>query len=283
MKRLPIICKNGIGDSFLVLGRVPIAFLGNIGFRFNIFYSSTQHPAQKIIIPFFHEIRYCNFVEREPSASEKWIFTKLMSLSMRSDKIWCPPFGLPPRQKSKGSGKRILLHTHLDGHHGWKGASAKMWPIENWVELCRKLHAEEWEVAILEWDEGAIHELQNECPFLKDGRRERLLDMVKSFGEYDFLFSIDSWSKYVAVWAELKQVVALSDLSSGYTGFETISPKQVARWWFHGVLNHPKVRVLGLEERQGVYSYKYSQISEMSVENAIDAIREVVGNEIANE
>jgi hypothetical protein len=267
-----------------VLGRVPIAILGKLGFRFSIFYTTAEHPARKILEPFFKGIRYCEYKGAEPTSLQKWVFSKMKSLSMRTRKIWKPPFD--SLAKIKGSSyklKKILLHTHLDGHHGWKGATAKMWPIENWIELCRKLHVDGWEISVLEWDESAWSELQNACGFLRDGRRRDLLATVHSFEEYDFLFSIDSWSKYVAVWAGLKQVVALSDLRSGYTGFETISPKQVARWWFHGVLNHPKVRVLGLEERWGVYSYTYSQISEMSVEHAIDAIRDVAGNENANE
>lgn len=158
-----------------------------------------------------------------------------------------------------------------------------MWPIENWIELCRKLHDDGWEVSILEWDEDAIRKLQIECPFLKDGRRGGLLDTVKSFAEYDFLFSIDSWSKYVAVWVGMNQVVAIADLRSGYSGFEAISPAQVARWWFHGVLNHPNVKVLGLENNGNSYSYTYSQISEMTVDNAINSIRDVAGNPNPNE
>jgi hypothetical protein len=170
--------------------------------------------------------------------------------------------------------KKILLHTHLDGHHGWKGATAKMWPIENWVELSRKLHDHGWEVSILEWDEDAISKLQIECPFLKDGRRGGLLDTVKSFVEYDFLFSIDSWSKYVAVWFGLKQVVAISDLRSGYTGFETISPNQVANWWFHGVLGNRNVEVLGLKKAErGDYIYTLSKIADMAVDRAWLAIQ----------
>ena len=266
-----------------MLGRVPIAILGKLGFRFVLFYTSQGHPAQKILEPFFRGIRYCDYIEREPSIRERWIFSKMLSLSMRTTKIWRPPFELPAIRKNKSLGRKILLHTHLDGHHGWKGATAKMWPIRNWIELCRRLHEDGWEVSILEWDEVAINELQTACPCLLDGRRGGLLNTVKSFAEYDFLFSIDSWSKYVAVWAGMKQVVAISDLRSGYTGFETISPKQVATWWFHGVLNHPKVRVLGLESEEKGYSYTYSQISEMSVTNAIDAIRYLAGNANANE
>jgi hypothetical protein len=49
MISLPIICSHGIGDSFLVLGRVPIAILGKLGFRFSIFYTTAEHPARKIL------------------------------------------------------------------------------------------------------------------------------------------------------------------------------------------------------------------------------------------
>lgn len=272
--RIPLLCSNGIGDSFLILGRVPIGTLGKLGFRFKIFYTTLDHPARKILEPFFREIRYCEYTEKEPSAYEKWFFSKMLSLSMRMRKIWCPPFDQSAKYKSKGSGKKILLHTHLDGHHGWKGATAKMWPIENWVELSCKLHGDGWEVSILEWDEDAIRKLQIECPFLKDGRRGALVDTVKSFAEYDFLFSIDSWSKYVGVWAGMKQVVAIADLRSGYTGFESISPAQVARWWFHGVIENSKVKVLGLEkiERKD-YVYTLSTMADMSVDCAWLAIQ----------
>jgi len=50
---IPISCSNGIGDSFLVLGRVPIAILGKLGFRFFIFYTTAEHPARKILELFF--------------------------------------------------------------------------------------------------------------------------------------------------------------------------------------------------------------------------------------
>ena len=90
--RIPLLCSNGIGDSFLILGRVPIGILGKLGFRFKIFYTTTEHPARKILEPFFRGIRYCEYMEREPSAREKWFFSKMLSLSMRTAKIWCPPF-----------------------------------------------------------------------------------------------------------------------------------------------------------------------------------------------
>jgi hypothetical protein len=199
----------------------------------------------------------------------------MISLSLRTTKIWHPPFDTSQKNYNKRAPQRILLHTHLDGHHGWKGATAKIWPIANWVELCKKLHCEGWEISLLEWDADAFRELQSSCPFLLDGRKSGFLETVQSFLDYDFLFSIDSWSKYVAIWFDLKQVVAISDLSNGYCGFESISPTQVAKWWFHGIFNQPKVKVLGLEKNGSSYSYTYSKLSEMTVQNAIDAISQV--------
>lgn len=269
MLQLPIICCNGIGDSFLILGRVPIRILGSLGFRFSIFYTSPEHPAQRVLEPFFCGIRYCDYIEREPSPREKWFFSKMISLSMKTSKIWRPPIGCSARRKSKALPKRILLHTHLDGH------PAKTWPIQNWLALSRYLHAEGCEISVLEWDKVAMAELQSQCSFLLDGRREALLETVKSFSEYDFLFSIDSWSKYAAFWFNMQQVVAIPDLRSGYPGFNSISPTQVAKWWFHGLIGHRNVEVLGLEKTVlGHYVYSLDKIADLSVVIASKTIHE---------
>lgn len=271
MLKLPLICANGIGDSFLILGRVPIGILGKLGFRFNIFYTTPEHPARKILEPFFRGIRYCDYTSGAPSPREKWVFSKMLSLSMRTAKIWRPPFEISGKEKRQG--KKILLHTHLDGHHGWKGATAKMWPIENWIELSRRLHGDGWEISVLEWDEVAINELQTACPFLLDGRRGGLQETVKSFEEYDFLFSIDSWSKYVAVWFDMKQVVAAADVRNGYCGNETTTADRLARWWFHGIMGNRNVEALGLEKgKTSEFVYTLDKISDMDIDRVWEKI-----------
>ena len=277
MFKIPLICSAGIGDSFLLLGRIPISLLGVAGVRFRIFYSSPGHPAKKILEPFFRRIRYCDYTEREPTAREKWIFSKMLSLSMRTTKIWRPPFEFPAIRKNKSFRRKILLHTHLDGHHGWKGATAKMWPIEKWVELCRNLQEDGWEISILEWDEFAAKQMFSNCPFVSDGKKKSLFDTVRSFENYDFLFSIDSWSKYVAVWFGVKQVVAFGNLQTGYVGFEDIHPNQVAKWWFHGLIENPNVEVLGLRRDGAQYKYTYDNILDLSVGEAFRAIKKVNG------
>jgi hypothetical protein len=259
---------NGIGDSFLLLGRVPIKFLGMLGFRFSLFYTSKENPARKILEPFFREIRYCEFTEREPTAREKWLFGKMMSLSMRTTKIWRPPFRVDFCQNiPKGGPKTILLHTHLDGHHGWKGATAKIWPLENWAELCNRLHTKKWEISVLEWDESARAELFSKCPYLIDGRKKDLLETVASFREYDFLFSIDSWSKYVAVWFDMKQLVGAADVRKGYPGNETTTADRLAKWWFHGIIGHRNAEVIGLEKKEkNSFIYTLDKIADMDLD-----------------
>jgi hypothetical protein len=249
--------------------------LGKLGFRFKIFYTTLDHPARKILEPFFREIRYCEYPEKAPSAREKRFFSKMLSLSMRTRKIWCPPFAQSPKQKSKGSGKRILLHTHLDGHHGWKGATAKIWPIQNWVELSRKLHDDGWEVSILEWDSSSRLELFQKCPFLNDGRLSSDIYTFQSFSKYNCLFSVDSWSKYVAAWYDLPQVVVVPDLRVGYCGFENVSADEFAGWWMHGILDRKEVRIVGLEKKGGRYDYSLRRLDELEGKHAMKLIREV--------
>ncbi len=96
-----------------------------------------------------------------------------------------------------------------------------------------------------------------------------------SFVEYDFVFSIDSWSKYAAAWFDLRQVVAIANLQKGYVGFDKVSPERIAKWWFHGLMGNPKVKVLGLENRGNDYFYRYCQISEMGLDSVIAAITKI--------
>jgi hypothetical protein len=269
MLKIPIICCNGIGDSFLILGRVPIVIFKNLGFRFSIFYTTPDHRARRILEPFFRQIRNCDYIERKPTAREKHFFSLMMSLSMKTNTIWRPPIGYSEYRKRKDSPKRILLHTHLDGH------PAKFWPIVNWVELAHSLHAKKFHISVIEWNDAAMTELKNHCPFLLDARRDGLLETVKSFSEYDLLFSIDSWSKYAAAWFNLPQIIAVPNLQFGYPGFSAIPPMQVAKWWFHGLIGHRKVKVIGLEKTGlGDYVYNLNKIGDLGVPIVFSAIQE---------
>lgn len=271
MIRLPIICSEGIGDSLLVLGRVPIRSLGHLGIRFNVFYQATNkdHPAKKILKPLIEETRFLRFKDREPSKLEKRLFGKMMSLSQRLKKVHPLPL---VRQKS-ASGishedtnrkKKILIHTHLDGHHGWKGATAKIWKIENWISVIQSLYVSGYQISILEWDKEARDRIFRECPFVSDLSDRGLLGICREMREFVCVVSVDSWVKYVAAWCETPQVILVPDLRNGYVpGFEKIEPRRIASWWFHGLLENPIVHVIGLEKIEGSYQYTLARLDDL--------------------
>jgi len=261
----------------MLLGRVPISLLGTLGLRFNIFYedASQGHPSKKQLVPFFNEIKYARYMERNPSAYERVIWQKMCSVSARIRKVWPPPLRYDKDKsvlpKPGERNKRILIQSHLDGTHGWKGASAKMWKIENWVDFIRSLHQLGCEVGIMEWDVPARQKIMQECPYVVDQSSGLdLKHLCGLMGTYDCLISVDSWSKYAAEWCRIRQIIILPDLRKGYaTGFSEIAADQVVRWWFHGLSINARVKILGVDNVNGKWEYAWSSINDLSVEKLI--------------
>jgi hypothetical protein len=285
MFELPIICCNGIGDSLLVVGRVPIRILGSLGFRFNLFYESSEHSAKKILVPFFRKIKYVRYVERSPSKSERVLFQKMMSLSGRIRTIWAVPHSetrdKPSVRWAQADGKqtrRVAIQTHLDGHHGWKGATAKIWKIENWIAVIKELHDMECEVAIMEWDAIAMAKIKQECPYIKDVSSGSLWELCGRINGYDCIVSVDSWVKYAVAWNKSPQVILVPDLRKGYTpDFAGISAQWVAKWWFHGLLDKPKVRIIGLEKSSGQFEFTLAKLEDLKPKNLLKEIKLLLG------
>jgi ADP-heptose:LPS heptosyltransferase len=244
--------------------------LGNLGIRFNVFYqaSNQDHPAKKILKPLIDETRFVKFIDRDPSQFEKRIFGKMMSLSQRFKKV----HALPLLHDKVGPGvsdvgryrkKKILIHTHLDGHHGWKGATAKIWRVENWTSVINQLNQGGYDVSILEWDKEARGRIMTECPSVSDLSDRGLLGICREMSQYACVVSVDSWVKYVAAWNQISQVILVPDLRNGYVpGFEKIEPHRIASWWFHGLLETPMNRVIGLEKVNGSYQYTLPRLND---------------------
>lgn len=278
MIRFPIICCNGIGDSLLILGRVPIQKLAAWGIRFNLFYETPEHAAQKILVPFFNQIRYVRFVERAPSKTEKFIFQKIMSASQRLSRIWPVPF-VPraaerlPRTQPPNSSPKILLQTHLDGHHGWKGGTAKMWQIEKWISVIAALHGANCDVAVMEWEAPALAQIKNACPYVTDASKGDLRDLCLQMENFDCIVSVDSWVKYAAAWRNKRQVIMLPDLRNGYTpDFAGITADRIANWWFHGLVNNPGIKIIGLKREGEKYEFSLARLDDLKPEQLVQEI-----------
>ena len=290
MLELPIICCNGISDSLLVIGRIPIRILGALGVRFCLFYESSEHPAKKLLVPFFKEIRYVRYTECSPSKTQRLIFRKMMALSQRIRIIWKVPHLSPikhlqpdPLHQPPGATKpperarRVLIQTHLDGHHGWQGATAKIWRIENWVAVIRGLNEADCEVSVMEWDAAAMTVIMRECPFVTDATKGSLWELCSGMAECDCVISVDSWVKYGAAWSKAPQVILVPDLRNGYTSdFGGISPQWVAAWWFHGLLDKPMVRVIGLDKINGQFDYTLRSINDLEPDTLLQETKRLL-------
>lgn len=280
MFRLPIICCNGIGDSLLILGRIPIRSLAAFGIRFNVFYVSPGNSAGKILVPFFKEIKYARYVERPPGRFEKILFQKLISFFQRFGRIWPVPYSRPcnPEKSdrnipSQGAGKWILIQSHLDGHHGWQGATAKMWKIENWISLIRTLRESNHNIGLMEWDAAAKAQIQTACPYVVDAGKGSLWELCLQMKRFDCVISVDSWVKYAAAWSGSHQVIFVPDLRKGYTpDFANITADWVAKWWFHGLLDNARVHAIGLAKQNGKYEYTLASINDLKPEQVAEVV-----------
>lgn len=288
LNRLPIICGNGIGDSLLVLGRIPIELLGKVGFRFKIYYLGPESN-RTILAPFLSSIKYCVYACETPSPREHFIFGKLLSISARLKHVFKPPFVHHDLQESEDPSakqikqsrqKHILLHTHLDQNLINHGLTAKLWPLSNWTSLCRLLHQNGWTISILEWNTEMRDEILACCPFVLDGRHDNECSLYASFSQYKCVFSVDSWSKYVAAWYRIPQVVVLPDLRVGYPGFEKISATQFVSWWMYDILMMPSTLVLGLAKSGDTYYYDLPSFGALNVSDAFSAINRVYQSSI---
>jgi len=167
----------------------------------------------------------------------------------------------------------VLLHTHLDGHHGWLGAKAKIWAIENWVALVGELHGRGCDVSLIEWNVAAAQAIRSHCPYIRDVTEQNLSALCHNMRLYDCIVSVDSWVKYAAEWNHVPQVVIVPDLRSGYTpDFAQVTADWVAQWWFHGLIGKPRVTVLGLARSRHAFVYTLPTLEELRPSEVLRAI-----------
>ena len=277
MWRFPIICSGGIGDSLLKLARVPVAPWGRCGVRFNIFYDGKEHPAWQVLRDFFPAIKYCNLLSRPPKAAEYRMRNVFERIHENCQTLHAPPLPsnhsrLTLEKESRG----ILVQTHLDGHHGHAHLTAKVWSIDRWCDFFWRFQERGWGVDLLEWNDAAVDTIRERCPFIRDARKFTLLETIQSIREARCLVSVDSWTKYVAAWWKIPQVVIVPDLRNGYTpSFSGIPAPVVASRWFRGLTDSPTTHIIGLEKINGNYSYTLNSISELEVAQLNDAVESI--------
>lgn len=263
------ILSGGIGDCLIGLSRFPIKILSSLGLRICIYYNSPNNPAAPKILPILKDLEWCSLATEAPSPSDVRL-AKTLSRHFFSKQ----PFLFPPQirnleiPKPNSKCKKIIIQTHMDGHHGANHLTAKIGSAKMWAKYIHLLKNHgNYQVDILEWNLDSASNLMAACSEVKNLASDTLLDNFRRILEADLVVSVDSWSKYVARWGNKKQVIIVPDLRQNYVPyFKTLTPDEVAKGWFFGLTNRNNINIIGLEKRNQRFEYTLPSVSILDAE-----------------
>jgi len=267
--KIPIILGGGIGDCLIGLSRVPIKILSSLGFRISIYYNSPNNPAAPKILPLLQKIQGCSLESREPSNYEvrcaKILYHRLFS---KLPFIFRPQINGLEIPKPNRKCEKIIIQTHMDGHHGANHLTAKIGSVQMWAHYINLLKSHgDYQVNILEWTQDSAAKLMASCSGVRNLASDSVLDNFQKILEADLVVSVDSWSKYVARWGDKKQVIIVPDLRQNYVpSFKNYTADEVARGWFFGLTNNKSINLVGLEKKNNSFEYTLPSVSSLNPE-----------------
>jgi hypothetical protein len=282
MPRLPLKLAGGIGDCLLDISRVPISAMGAVGVGVEFYYTQPDHPASQIVKDFLPFIRRGRVSSDPLPKNLNWhrLANYLGRIFHKSPLFFAPPIIGIESKKSLHTSIRILIQTHMDGHHNLKCFSAKVWAIKNWIEYIRLISKiPNVEVRILEWDPEAVTEFVRALPNTPIIGPKKLRESIQEVAHSDILVSIDSWTKYVARWFNKKQIIVLPDLRNNYTPhFSNITADEVIHRWFFGISGRKNIKIIGVEKKGGVFQYTLDKLSNLQPNYLYEETRVLASN-----
>ena len=157
--------------------------------------------------------------------------------------------------------KNIVVQTHLDG------LPAKRWPAERWRATL---------VGLRDFFPGAaIHILDPAGAALPSG--DAIVQDALTFAQAirlversSLLISVDSWSKYVAGWKRIPQVVIVPDQTSDYP---QLNSSTVWRHSFRGLQNDPEMALVGLRPQSAKSAaYTFGAMDNLQVQDVLESV-----------
>jgi hypothetical protein len=255
---LTILSWGGIGDTLRNIGLVPHAWIyRTFGYRCRVVHKNWRDcgclPQAGAPEPvFFKEL-----IERIPSLEwrgesgehtglGRWLNRLLRDglrlLSFGRTRYY--PFtvtlteaeraALPPRPP----GFLMGVQTHLNGMR------TKHWPVEHWRSVLEQILAAH--PACHLWLFDSSSEVDALC-FDRRIASTRGLNLAQSINlveRVDLLVSLDSWTKYVAAWRGIPQIVIVPDMTSEYA---VSTAEFLSRVYLPGIIDDPKNVVMGIE------------------------------------
>ena len=288
---LSIVSWGGIGDTLRNLSLVPhVALYRRFGVRCRVVYihwrrvGSLEH-AEPPEASFFEEI-----VARCPSlrwAGEteshhghgRWV-NRLLREAIKKLHGNIPPYfpfeiPLTPSERAQlpaldPGALTVGIQTHLSG------MKTKRWDLENWRAVLEGLLAANPRLSILLLEtDPRVADLH------LDSRVHSTLGLnicqsIHLAGRCDFLVSVDSWAKYVAVARRIPQLVIVPDQRSEYP---SLTAHKLVREEFAGIYGRPGNRVIGLSGSSREPALSLPCMAELSphfltqqIQEALDAL-----------
>ena len=135
------------------------------------------------------------------------------------------------------SGFTIGIQTHLTG------MTTKRWGLENWRRYLEALLVAQRGLSIILLDSSP--EIDELCfdPRIKSTRALNIAQSIEVCRSLDLLVSIDSWSKYVATWNRIPQIIIVPDQRSEYP---SLTARKLVDYEFAGIFGRPSNQIIGL-------------------------------------
>jgi hypothetical protein len=257
-RMLTILCWGGIGDTLRNIALVPHEWLfKTFGWRCRVVHRNWRDcgclPQAGTPEPeFFQEL-----IDRVPSLEwrgesgehrglSRWL-NRLLRDALRVLNLGRTRYyrftvtlteaeraALPPRP----AGFVLGIQTHLNGMR------TKYWPVENWRRLLEQILAAHPDLHLWLFDSSPEVEALCFDPRIVSTRGLNLAQSINLVERVDLLVSLDSWTKYVAAWCDIPQIVVVPDMTPDYS---VSTAEFLSRVYLPGIIDDPKNVVMGIE------------------------------------
>ena len=255
---LTVLCWGGIGDTLRNIALLPHAWLyQTFGYRLRVVHRNWHDclclPHAGAPEPEFFEelIRRVPSLEWRGESGEHRGLSRSLNRALR-DAIRVAQFGQTryfPFEVPLSEAERAALPARPAGFHlglqtHLSGMRTKYWGADNWRRVIEQILAKYPDATIRLLDTAP--EVDTLCidPRVTSTRTLNLAQSINLIGTLDLLVSIDSWTKYVAAWNCIPQIVIVPDMTSEY-GESTA--EKLARVELAGIIDEPGNLVLGIE------------------------------------
>lgn len=256
--KITILSWGGIGDTLRNLALVPHEALYNIfGIRCRVVYRHWKETGALLEAEPPEPEFFKTLIDRVPSLVWEgeygehkgysrilnWVIRKLAKFTHGLKTPYFPfIIELTDEEKTvlpewNPAAPLIGIQTHLSG------MKTKRWAIENWQTVINGLLEEQPHLRIVLID--ANPQVQELCihPQISHTCGWNIAQSIALVSRLNYLISIDSWTKYVAAWSRVPQLIIVPDQRDDYP---SLTAEKLVSCEFDGIINNENNTIIGL-------------------------------------